>query len=294
MKTRTLILTTTLFIVVLFLRGTAQDINKEIKRTTEKEVQLKLESSFGSVNIQKGDSKNIISIYYRKDEDKKPTMEMKYKVRGEVGDLNVQLNPEGTDSRDEDGRVHVNGKINFTNDQWFIKLNNELPFDIESELGAGKSNFDFSGISITNLRISAGASSSKISFDEMNKSEMKNLRIETGVSKFSAENLCNANFKKMTFEGGVGAYYLNFGGELNHEADVDIEVGLGSISIVVPKNVGAMVKYKDSWLSNINVGHGFESQRKGVYKTENYNTAEGRLNIYVEASLGTVKIRREY
>lgn len=291
MKTRYLTYVTAFsFIFTTYVLG--QDINKTIPRTKEKEVTITLESSFGSVNLRKGNTENVISVQYKKSKEKHPKLELRYKLSGSDGNLKVEMNPEGAHS-DEENNIHLNNvDFDFERDVWYVFLNPEIEYDISSELGAGKSSFDFSDIKVTNLSISAGASSSKIYFDEQNAVVMKKLNIETGVSKFSAENLSNANFEKMKFEGGVGAYYLNFGGTMKHEADVDIEVGLGSITIEIPKNIGAMVRYKDSWLSNISVGSGFDEQRKGVYKTGNYSSSEGKLNIWVEASLGTVKIRQ--
>ncbi len=294
MKIRSLHFVYIVCIAVPMLIATAQDINKEIKRTAEKNVDLKLESAFGSLNVAKGESNKVVSVYYSSDKKgKKPKLDIRYKASGENGDLQIGLTPEKSEKK-EDGSVSVNaGDFNFEYDVWYIKLSNEIRYDVDAELGAGKSVFNFSGIPISNLSVQSGASSTKIIFDEPNKTEIKNFKIETGVSKFSGENLGNANFRRMKFSGGVGSYYLNFGGKLKNEADVDIEVGLGSITIVVPKNIGAMIKYEDNWLSNIKLGDGFKMQRKGVYKTENYNETEGKLNIYVEASLGSVKVRRE-
>ncbi|MBW7888360.1 MAG: hypothetical protein H3C35_08380 [Bacteroidetes bacterium] len=275
---------------VLMSCAVAQDINKTIVRTKEKEVTLKLESSFGTLNVKKGENNNVVAVQYKMGKEKSSNVELQYQLNGTSGDLRMELNPKGA-SKEKNGDVYLKD-FDLERDTWYVFLHPEIEYDISTELGAGKSSFDFSNIKVTNLSISAGASSSKIFFDEPNKVIMKKLTVETGVSKFSADNLSNANFERMRFDGGVGSYYLNFGGTMNHDADVDINVGLGAVTIEVPKNIGAMVRYKDSWLSNITVGSGFEEQRKGVYKTENYSSAEGRLNIWVEASLGTVKIRQ--
>lgn len=273
----------------------AQHLHREIKKTDEKEVKVKIESSFGSVNIQKGNKDKIVSVYYKqKDRDREPKLDLDYYLNKNEGDLKIELHPEGTNVRSAgDGDVHINANLNFKTDEWYIELVEGIPLSIDAELGAGKSDFDFSGLIVNDLTISTGASSSKLNFDEKNAGEIKNLRIESGVSKFVANNLNNANFRKMEFEGGVGTYYLDFGGELKKDVKVDINVGLGAMTIAVPKRIGLRIRYEDSWLSNLSLDDGeFVRKKKGVYESENYSGAEGKMDIYIESGLGSVKVKR--
>jgi predicted membrane protein len=275
----------------------AQHLHREVKKTDENEVRVKIESSFGSVNIEKGSKDKIVSVFYkRKEKNREPKLDIDYYVRKNVGDLKIEMHPEDSDietSEDGDTRVRVTADLNFRTDEWYVELVEGIPLSIDAELGAGKSNFDFTGLTINELSISTGASSSKLSFDEKNAGEIKNLKVETGVSKFVANNLNNANFRKMEFEGGVGSYYLDFGGELKRDVKVDINVGLGSITVAVPKNIGLRIKYEDSWLSNLSLDDNeFVRKKKGVYESENYNDAEGKMDVYIESGLGSVKVKR--
>ncbi len=274
----------------------AQSLHREVKRTDEKEVRVKIESSFGSVNIAKGNKDRIVSVSYKKKERKDDAkLDLNYYVNRGVGDLRLEMHPEGSEVRsdgDESG-VHINANVNFKTDEWYIELAEGLPLSIDAELGAGKSDFDLTGLIINDLAISTGASSSKLNFDEKNTGEIKTLRIESGVSKFVANNLNNANFSRMEFDGGVGSYYLDFGGELKKDVKVEINVGLGSMTVAVPKKIGLRIKYEDSWLSNLSLDdEEFVRKKKGIYESQNYLTAEGKMDIYIESGLGSVKIRR--
>jgi hypothetical protein len=276
----------------------AQNLHREVKRTSEKEVNVKIESSFGSVNIEKGTSDKIVSVLYkRKKNDDLPRLDLHYYLDKNVGDLKLEMHPEGAEVRsssDGDGGVNVHvGKFEFKQGEWYVQLAEGIPLSIDAELGAGKSDFNFSGLTINDLSISTGASSSKLQFDEKNLGEIKNLRIESGVSKFVATNLNNANFRSMEFEGGVGSYVLDFGGELKKEVKVDINVGLGAITVLIPKNVGVKIRYEDSWFSNLSLDdEEFVRRKKGIYESTNYVDAEGKMNISIESGLGSVKIKR--
>jgi hypothetical protein len=236
-------------------------------------------------------------VYYRqKEKDRKPELNMDYYVRKGVGELNLEMHPEGKEVRssdDGDVTVHVNADVNFNNDEWYVELVEGIPLSIDAELGAGKSNFNLSGLIINDLSISTGASSSKLNFDERNTGEIKILKIESGVSKFVANNLNNANFERMQFEGGVGSYYLDFGGELKRDVKVDINVGLGAMTIAVPRDIGVKIKYEDSWLSNLSLDDDdFIRRKKGVYESQNYSSADGKMDISIESGLGSVKLKR--
>ncbi len=282
---------------IIFGIVAAQNLHREVKKTDEKEVRVKIESSFGSVHIEKGSKDKIVSVSYKqKDKDHEPKLDIDYYLKKNVGDLKIEMHPEGstTNSSEEGGSgVHVNTDINFKTDEWHVALVEGIPLSIEAELGAGKSDFDFTGLIINDLTITTGASSSKLNFDEKNSGEIKTMHIESGVSKFVANNLNNANFDKMEFEGGVGSYYLDFGGELKKQVRVDINVGLGAMTLAVPKNIGVRIKYEDSWLSNLSLDDGdFVRKKKGVYESENFSRAEGKMDISIESGLGSVKVKR--
>jgi hypothetical protein len=274
----------------------AQGLHREVKRTDEKEVRVRMESSFGSVNISKGGKEKIVTVSYKKKErSDEAKLDLRYSVNRGIGDLQLEMHPEGTDvdADGEDSGVRINANVNFKTDEWYVGLVEGIPLSIDAELGAGKSDFDLSGLMVNDLTISTGASSSRLSFDELNTGEIKTLRIESGVSKFVADNLNNANFRRMEFDGGVGSYILDFGGELKRDVKVDINVGLGSLNIIVPKKVGLRIKYEDSWLSNLSLDdEEFIRKRKGIYESQNYAEAEGKMDVYIESGLGSVKIKR--
>jgi len=280
-------------------RADSQTIQREITRTSEKEVKVKISASFGSVNIEKGNSDKIVEVYYRrKDKDSDPRLDLDYSLHRDIGDLRMEMHPHGvevTSNDDGDHNVNIHLKnFDMKTEEWYIRLIDDIPLSIDAELGAGKNMFDFTGLEVNNLSISTGASSSKIVFDKKNQCEIEDFKIETGVSKFVAEKLNNANFKKLSFDGGVGSYFLDFGGDLDHTVDVDVNVGLGAVTLLIPRDIGVRIKYEDSWLSNLSIDDEFVRMKKGMYESENYLKANGKMNVYVASGMGSVKIRRSH
>jgi hypothetical protein len=119
------------------------------------------------------------------------------------------------------------------------------------------------------------------------------ISIESGVSKFTAMDLGNLNFRNLKFSGSVGSYNLDFNGKLRQSAEVQIEVGLGSINIYIPKSIPTKLVYDDNWLSSFSLDDDFEKTRKGVYETDDFQDSSKRLTIRMEAGLGSVRVHRK-
>ena len=74
--------------------------------------------------------------------------------------------------------------------------------------------------------------------------------------------------------------------------DVDIEVGLGVLTMYIPKAIGARVTYDKTWASKVNTPEDFRETADNAYTSENYYSAAGKMNIRIDSGLGSVKIRR--
>jgi hypothetical protein len=261
--------------------------SREIGRTTEKEVNLVLSSSFGTVILTRGDAGKILSAEGGK-QGPESNIAMDYNIRNRVGYCELTL---GDAEKTQEGK-HSFSLKGFDRGKWYLKLTDAVPVSFDVQLGVGRGDFDLTGLQVKDFSLSTGASDVTLAFDEPNKTVIDNLTIESGFSKFDGRNLGNAHFKHMRFQGGVGAYTLDFAGQLNTEVDVDIEVGLGVLTMYIPRNVGAQVFYEKSWASRIDCDQDFEPSGDNAYVTSNYATAEGRMNVRIDAGLGSVKIRR--
>jgi hypothetical protein len=174
-------------------------------------------------------------------------------------------------------------KNNVIND-WNIILGDH-PTDLEINAGAYQGNLDLSGIPLTKLRISDGASQSNIKFETLNPVSMISLYYSTGASTVDFEGLANANFEKMVFEGGAGSYSLDFSGDLQRDTDIEITYGLGDVKIFIPKGVPANV-IVDGGLNNVELS--------GTWNVSgNEYTLEGtgpQLFIKVKMGLGNLQL----
>ncbi len=266
-----------------------QSQTKEIGRTTEKEIKVNISSAFGTVIIGRGESGKILLAESAPEKGGAGPMEITYAVRNRIGFLDVKL---GNENVEKDGKSYAIHLERFDRGKWYLRFSDAVPISFEVDLGVGRGDFNLTGLDVKDFNLSTGASDVSLAFDEPNRGRIENLNIESGVSKFDARNLSNANFRHLHFQGGMGSYTLDFGGVLNNEVDVDVEVGLGLLTILVPEDIGARVRYERSWVSRLDCDRDFQSDGEDSYISDNYHRAAGRMNISIDSGLGSIKVRR--
>ena len=171
--------------------------------------------------------------------------------------------------------------------EWELKLG-AYPINFELQAGAYDGALDFSGIPLTGLAITDGASSAQVIFNSPNPAQMEQLSYKTGASNVTLSGLSNANFQEMVFVGGAGDYTLDFSGALQHEATVDIESGVSSLEIVIPQDLSSKV---------IVSGNMIDTSTKGLWMVEDdtyYTEGTGPLlTIQVNTNLGSLTLIHE-
>jgi hypothetical protein len=263
---------------------------KKIPLGSEKELKATIEGGLADVMIARGTAANIIDASLDLDERDDARGTVDYSSRGGVGYVSVDLSPGG---HKDGGKKKGDGHLSIHSSSWKLLYTDAVPISFDIELGLGEADIDMSGLSVKDFDLSTGASSVRLAFNEPNSNVIETMTIEAGLSKFKAMGLGNANFKRLRFEGGVGKYALDFHGNLKKEVDVDAEVGMGSLVIVIPSNIGARVIYEKNWICDLEIDHDFAEQGENTYQTSNYSTAPGRINLRVEAGFGSVEIRRD-
>jgi hypothetical protein len=187
-----------------------------------------------------------------------------------------------TISQTSTGDVGVpDGKI--IND-WDLKFGSS-PIDLRLSSGAYQGTLNLSGLAITNLAITDGASKATVRFDTPNPSELELLSYKTGASEIELLGLGNANLKVLTFDGGVGSYTLDFTGDLKNPINARINSGMSDLKIIVPKNANVVVMVSGG-LSNVDatgtwtiMGSTYQSGNPGPEINISISMAVGNLQL---------------
>ena len=169
--------------------------------------------------------------------------------------------------------------------EWNLRLGN-TPIDLQIKAGAYQGTLDLSGVPITNLRVSDGASRATVKFDSLNPARMEQLTYKTGASQVDLEGLGNANATKILFEGGAGSYTLDFSGDLQQDLSVRLSAGISNVRINVPENARVRVEIGGG-LSNVSVG-GTWTTNGDVYER---NGSGPLIDIKIDMGLGNLELR---
>jgi hypothetical protein len=169
-----------------------------------------------------------------------------------------------------------------------VMLTREVPLSLSLEFGAGRADIELGGTTLQRLNVSTGASETRISFVEPTVGTTEAVNIEAGAADLRVSGLGNVRTDRINFQGGVGATVLDFGGAWRHDAMASVQLGIGSLTLRVPREIGVRVN-RSSVLSSFSAP---EMERQGnSYFSGNWEAAPHRLTIDVSAALGSIDIR---
>ena len=273
--------------LVLFTLGstavTAQEVER-LSRTIEaedaRELQIEVDFGAGEFDLTTADMAEVAKVdvhymprYIRSD--------IEYEVNRGVGELFLESSHRKRSwSHDDD-----------LENEWTVVLSERYPTDLRIEMGACDSRIDFGSLPLTNLDIEVGASSSVIDFSEPNSATLEEFNLEAGASSIEVTNLGNANCKRLDFEIGAASCELDFRGDFKGEAEAILEVGVGSVDIIVPRGLDVRLEGDDGWFSSIDF-HGIRLREvdDGVWETDGFDDADDRLIIQADVAMGSIDI----
>jgi len=171
-----------------------------------------------------------------------------------------------------------------------LYLSPKIPLKMNVDVGMGKSTLSLQQLKIENFVLDCGMCETKVDFGEIyNPVDCMKIDVDAGLGSATLKNLLNSNSDQMEFECGLGTMNLEFGGQLKHDVEVDISVGLGAVNIEIPKGTNVIFKYDGSFLSSVDLddfsNHGDE------YRSRVINDANFTIYITGSNGAGSLKIK---
>lgn len=212
------------------------------------------------------------------------------------GTARVRLGLEGRNGNDLDVDWHDLGDLDDldleggdgTEGRLEVGLSREVPTSLRVDAGATEGTLRLGGLPLRRLEINTGASETEIGFDRPNRVPMERLSIKLGAASLEATGLGNAGAEEIVVEGGVGEVTLDFTGEWSRSAEARVKIGLGSLTLRIPSDLGVRLE-KGGLLSSFS-GLGLEKAGDGSYRTPDWEDAEHRLDLRVDAAFGSIDV----
>ena len=272
-------------------------------------LEVKFDYSLGSLDIEAG-KKNMITgtIKYNSDDF---TPVVNYENYGSKGIFAARLKAEH--ARDEDD-IHIHSrssrsrssesedeeddgirfKFNFSDlnneysQEFDFKLPPEILINLELDFGVGETDIDLTDLTISNLEMDCGLSDTKLKIDKPNKTKCKEVYIESGLGDLNAYGLGNLRAKYFNLDIGLGSAYIDFSKQ-KYDLVGDIEVGLGSLDLVLPEKANITLRVEDSFLSSIDVDEMVKTGHK-EWSTTDFNERYPNIELDISIGLGSVDV----
>jgi len=170
-----------------------------------------------------------------------------------------------------------------------LGLTRDVPLGIGLKFGAVEADIELGGLQVSRVKVETGASDSRMRFSRPNPISCQSLELSMGAAAFRAIGLGNANCGHIKAEGGVGDMNLDFSGEWRRDITADITMALGSVTLVVPEDVGVVVR-RSTFLTSFS-GRGFDQRGRDHYSA-NWDDATRKLTVELQGAFGSVNVRR--
>lgn len=253
------------------------NFRQERPLSAEKSVDYRLENPVGTLQVSLGDADKVFDLDADYDERKlKP--EFRYDVVGDRGDFNFKF-------ESVTGRTRNVSKTNMR-----LRVSPELVSSFWVRAGVGKSDVDLTKVRLKRLQVESGVGETVVSVYEPNPERCDRIELKAGVGAFQTVGLGNANFRELDFEGGVGEANLDLTGQWTNPADIDIKVGIGSIEVTLPRELGVELRASKNFMSGLSL-QDFDRRGDSEYVSQNFAQSKVHIRINVETGIGGVVVR---
>lgn len=131
--------------------------------------------------------------------------------------------------------------------------------------------------------------------DDIGKSEIKlntkplwNLNMEIGAGKANFD-LSKFKIEKLTVQAGVGELKIKLGNQ-HRSTDINIESGVASIKMEIPRAVGCEIVLEDGM--NARNFDDFTKINDGVYRSTGYETSSKKIRLHFNSGLSKIRVKR--
>jgi hypothetical protein len=245
-------------------------------------LQVDVEFVAGELRVERAAAGLLYDSHLRYDASRlRPSR--RWSIDGEMGRLEMSFDGVGGDGDlDFDLAGDEHGFLT-------LRLGPDVPIGLRFTVGAARGELELGGIPLTSLAYRTGASDTDLGFGSVNPVRMSVLELLVGAAEFEAGGLGNARFEELRFKGGVGDVRLDFTGDWSGDAAASVEMGLGSLTLVVPPGLGVQIR-KTGFLAALDAP-GFEKV-DGTWRTVNWDSAAHHLEIDLKAALGSIEVVR--
>jgi hypothetical protein len=239
----------------------------------EREVRVQVHYGAGILHVRPGEPGTLYRMELRYDPDV-----LEPQTHYEEGLLEIGMDRVGTGirmgSRDGSGRLD-------------LELSPDVPLLLDLEFGAARADLDLGGLAVRELHVETGASDTRLEMSAANPVQMELASFEAGAAHLVASGLGNLNAERIRLEAKAGKATLDFGGEWQRDAEVDLALDLGAVELRFPRGLGVQLVV-DALLTSVDAQEMF--RRGDRYYSADWDGAETRITVEIDAHVGAIDV----
>ena len=246
-----------------------------------KDLDVSISYGLGELTIGSSDEKNVIegTITYN---SRRITPKINMESVSSSGVLTIKTEKDKDKSSCRYKLKHYENEMEF----YFppqIKTNLFLDF------GVGDAEIDLTDISVTKLNINCGLSDVEIEINKRNNVVCESVSIENGLGDLDISGLGNLAAKYIDINIGLGSADIDFTGDRIYDTDVNVDVGLGSLDMILPKKANIEIYVDSSFLSSVDI-YGLKQKKNKLWVSPHWESSYPTFKMDVNVGMGSVDI----
>jgi hypothetical protein len=264
--------------------------------STEQKIEVDIELTMADLTVSKASGDRAYNIDIDYDEEHFEPL-ISYKVRGDYGVLELSMDYDEPVTDHKELEDLFKGVISNDHDKgdarqnkWNVLLTDRIPLEISAELAMGSGYLDLTDLRIDDLKLEAGLSDLTVKFDKPNPISMDRLAAEVGLGNFNLINVGNASVKQLSIEVGLGSATVNLSGPITPGLSAQLDVGLGSLELEIPKGLPVKIKCDCSFLASVDFDD-FRKQGDSTYLSPGFDEDKDYVTLNMSVGLGSAKVK---
>ncbi len=248
-------------------------------------LEVELNFGLGELKISVNDKPKTISGIIEYDLERTET---DVKFSSNYGVAVLSINGETGNFQFGDNSINFDFDDDYHNALDF-QLAKDIPTDLQMDFGLGEATIDLSDLSLSYFEIDCGLSDVNLELNKPNNIICERVSISSGLGEFNGIGLGNLNTKKFNLDAGLGAAMIDLRGKYDEDMDLSIDVGLGALELILPKNVNIKLRIDHSFLSSVDVD-GLLSKGNNKYVSKDWDNARPTITGDISVGIGAVDV----
>jgi hypothetical protein len=172
---------------------------------------------------------------------------------------------------------------------WNLGLGTQTAHNVIITSGASRQTLDFSGVSVSHLAVSSGATKLSLFFSRPNPMMMDAFSLEAGASDCRLVGLSNAHARSMNISLSAGNVLLDFSGEPSANCNVLVDGGTLRGRLVIPPKLNCRIRFAEAVIASVR-GDEFVKRSRGEYVSQNFDPQKPVLDILLKWGPSSLEI----